>query len=97
MFAMEARFWLVPYAALVWWPEICMERGADTRRASLPPGGVFSVRSNGLIGLRGLRLPGKPVSSLRGLLRRAFQAFARSLDLRISCTVTSRPHFRCRS
>jgi hypothetical protein len=35
MFAMEARFWLVPYAALVWWPEICMERGVDTRRALL--------------------------------------------------------------
>jgi hypothetical protein len=45
----------------------------------------------------GLRLPSKPASSLRGLIRRAFQAFARSLDLRIGCTVTSRPHFCCRS
>jgi hypothetical protein len=31
MFAMKARFWLVPYEALVWL-EIFMERGADTRR-----------------------------------------------------------------
>ena len=44
-----------------------------------------------------LGLPGKPAGRLRGLLCRAFQAFARGLDLRIGRAVTSRPHFRCRS
>jgi hypothetical protein len=70
----------------------------SARKPTDAPLGSAQFGSNGLIDFRvAWRLPGEPMSSLRGPFRRAFQTFARSLDLRIGCTVTSRPHFCCRS
>jgi hypothetical protein len=34
MFAMEARYWLVRYAALVWWLEICGHRSCPLEPAA---------------------------------------------------------------
>ena len=40
-------------------------------------------------------LPGKPASSLRGLVCRSLQAFSRGFNLRLGRPVTARPRF-CR-